>query len=444
MKAILLSSLLVLSLLAGCGTQAATSSSSVPETTPPITSAAPSQEVIAAPSESSESTVPLPLSDKVVRITSQGNTTTFQLYDTTAATEFYEQLPLELELSDFAGAQWMFYPPQRLNVRPEEAYHDGKKGELSYYEPWGDVFMLHQDFHSGDDMHRLGICLGGVNGISAMSGVAVIEKEVPDKAAPSQPEVTGPTGETIITVQSGDIVIPFALSDSQAAKDLLAQLPLEIEVENFSSNEKIFYPPEKLDTTNAPIAEGGTGTLAYYAPWGDVVMFYDSFSSNGSLYQLGKAVSGAGQIGGLSGTIRITAGALEPSETAPEQTGTEGVTENTMKIQAGNITFTATLADNSSAAALKELLAQGPLTIQMSDYGNMEKVGPIGQSLPRNDTQTTTGPGDIILYQGNSLVIYYDTNSWNFTPIGKIEGVTQEELLAALGNGSVSVTFSLD
>ena len=84
MKAILLSSLLVLSLLAGCGTQAATSSSSVPETTPPITSAAPSQEVIAAPSESSESTVPLPLSDKVVRITSQGNTTTFQLYDTTA------------------------------------------------------------------------------------------------------------------------------------------------------------------------------------------------------------------------------------------------------------------------------------------------------------------------------------------------------------------------
>ncbi|MCI9458492.1 MAG: hypothetical protein HFE44_16235 [Oscillospiraceae bacterium] len=115
-----------------------------------------------------------------------------------------------------------------------------------------------------------------------------------------------------------------------------------------------------------------------------------------------------------------------------------------MKIQAGNITFTATLADNSSAAALKELLAQGPLTIQMSDYGNMEKVGPIGQSLPRNDTQTTTGPGDIILYQGNSLVIYYDTNSWNFTPIGKIEGVTQEELLAALGNGSVCVTFSLD
>ena len=115
-----------------------------------------------------------------------------------------------------------------------------------------------------------------------------------------------------------------------------------------------------------------------------------------------------------------------------------------MKITAGDHTFTAVLADNSSADALKELLAEGPLTIDMRDYASMEKVGPIGTSLPTNDEQISTGAGDIILYQGNSLVIYDDTNSWNFTPIGKIEGVTQEELLAALGNGSVSVTFSLD
>ena len=115
-----------------------------------------------------------------------------------------------------------------------------------------------------------------------------------------------------------------------------------------------------------------------------------------------------------------------------------------MKITVGDTTFTAALADNSSAEALKELLAEGPLTIDMSDYGNMEKVGPIGTSLPRNDEQITTGAGDIILYQGNSLVIYYDTNSWNFTRIGKIDGVTREELLDAFGNGGVTVTFSLE
>ena len=115
-----------------------------------------------------------------------------------------------------------------------------------------------------------------------------------------------------------------------------------------------------------------------------------------------------------------------------------------MKVTVGDTAFTATLADNSSAQALKELLAEGPLTINMRDYGSMEKVGPIGQSLPENNEQITTEAGDIILYLGNSLVIYYDTNSWNFTRIGKINDVTQEELKAALGSGNVTVTFELE
>lgn len=72
------------------------------------------------------------------------------------------------------------------------------------------------------------------------------------------------------------------------------------------------------------------------------------------------------------------------------------------------------------------------------------KAGPIGTNLPRNDEQITTKAGDSILYQGNSLVIYYDTNSWNFTRIGKINDVTQAELLEAFGDGEVTVTFSLD
>ena len=108
----------------------------------------------------------------------------------------------------------------------------------------------------------------------------------------------------------------------------------------------------------------------------------------------------------------------------------------------GGRSFTATLADNSSARALKELLAKGDITIHMEDYANMEKVGSLGRSLPRNDRPTTTSAGDLILYQGHNLVIYYDTNSWNFTRLGRIEGVTGEELLAALGRGDVTVTLS--
>ena len=88
--------------------------------------------------------------------------------------------------------------------------------------------------------------------------------------------------------------------------------------------------------------------------------------------------------------------------------------------------------------------AKGNITVEMEDYGNMEKAGPIGTSLPRNDRQTTTGPGDIILYQGKYLVIYYDTNSWNFTRLGKIDNVTQAVLKSALGEGGVRVTLSLE
>ncbi len=279
---------------------------------------------------------------------------------------------------------------------------------------------------------------------------ASAEEEAPpvspsETSAPETPE-PAPAEKMAkqLVVQNGDRAIVFVLNDSTAANGLYEQLPLEIEVENFSSNEKIFYPPDKLDCAGAPMAGGGAGALAYYEPWGDVVLFYGGFSANDSLYGLGEAVSGAEHIPNLSGTLLITPGPAEIGNTAPEQTEPEGEAKNTMKIQAGEEVLYAELADNSSARALKELLARGPLTIQMSDYGSMEKVGPIGQSLPRNDRQTTTGPGDIILYQGNSLVIYYGTNSWNFTPIGKIGGATREALLDILGDGGVSVTFSLE
>ena len=115
----------------------------------------------------------------------------------------------------------------------------------------------------------------------------------------------------------------------------------------------------------------------------------------------------------------------------------------------GSHKLTATLVDNSSAMAFYELLKQGPVTIKMHDYGNFEKVGPLGTTLPRNDTQITTTAGDIILYQGNQITIYYDTNSWNFTRLGKVVStsstttITQAELKKILGKGNVTAVFSV-
>lgn len=107
----------------------------------------------------------------------------------------------------------------------------------------------------------------------------------------------------LVTGNTGRVI--FELNDSDAAESLWNQLPLEAEVSNFSNNEKIFYPDDSLNTANTPIAEGGTGTLAYYRPWGNVVMFYGPFSSNGSLYGLGEAVDGKELIPTLSGMLRI-------------------------------------------------------------------------------------------------------------------------------------------
>ena len=99
--------------------------------------------------------------------------------------------------------------------------------------------------------------------------------------------------------------------------------------------------------------------------------------------------------------------------------------------------------ENSSAEAFLALLQEGDVTVAMHDYGNFEKVGPLGTSLPTNDESITTRPGDLILYQGNQITIYYDKSTWSFTRLGKVQGLTQAELKEILGDGNVEVTFSL-
>lgn len=124
----------------------------------------------------------------------------------------------------------------------------------------------------------------------------------------------------------------------------------------------------------------------------------------------------------------------------------ENMETSTLKITVNGRTFTATLVNNSSTKALKERLTQGSISIRMDDYGSMEKVGSLGFTLPQNNSRITTAPGDLILYQGSSFVIYYDTNTWSLTRLGKVDGVTTRQQMLDLlgGSGSVTVTLSLE
>lgn len=97
--------------------------------------------------------------------------------------------------------------------------------------------------------------------------------------------------------------------------------------------------------------------------------------------------------------------------------------------------------ENESVAALGELCRHEPLTISLSMYGGFEQVGPIGTSLPRSDVQTATQPGDIVLYAGNQVVIFYGSNAWAYTRLGRITDQSAADLAALLGNGDVTVSF---
>jgi len=127
-----------------------------------------------------------------------------------------------------------------------------------------------------------------------------------------------------------------------------------------------------------------------------------------------------------------------------ESDGNHSTESSVITLTINGTTLTATLVDNSSAAALKGMLEEGPLTLDMRDYAGMEKVSSLGTSLPTNNEQITTVAGDLILYQGSALVIYYAPNSWNFTRLGKIQNVTADELKEILGDGNVTVKLSLN
>ena len=123
----------------------------------------------------------------------------------------------------------------------------------------------------------------------------------------------------------------------------------------------------------------------------------------------------------------------------------ENMTER-LYITIGSKTLPVTLVKNNATEALMAALATSPITYQADDYGGFEKVGPLGMSLPTSNQQLTTQAGDVILYIGNQIVLFYGSNSWSYTRLGRIEYSTLEQLKSFLkaGQGRVSVTLSAE
>lgn len=297
-----------------------------------------------------------------------------------------------------------------------------------------------------------------------------------------------------VQVKTASESIIFTLNDSPAAKSLYHQLPLTLPVEDYGVNEKIFYLPQELDVRATPSAKGPAGTLAYFEPWGNVAIFYGECSGASGLYALGEAISGIEQIKNLSGEIRIekledpTAEPTQGTEHTPaaspssaanslasvrpdssaaassDQTNISNspavsaasdaetfynpaVSEETesnmrnIEIAVGGEIFTATLYDNSTAAAFAEKL---PLTLEMREMNGNEKYYYLDSSLPANSKKPDSiNSGDLMLYGNSCIVLFYKSFSaaYSYTALGRLDNPAG--LAEALGSGNVTVSFQI-
>ena len=262
------------------------------------------------------------------------------------------------------------------------------------------------------------------------------------------------------------------LYDNKTADELYSRLPLTVEMKELNSNEKYYDLPESLTNDSKAAGKIKKGDIKLYRD-NCIVLFYDSFSSSYSYTDIGYITDTEGLEDALgSGNVTVTFSSGKEEQTASESltenetavsttTATATVTtkakvtaqstaaaqipkeeEKAMKMEISGKAVSVEWEENASVQALKELCRSEPLEIQMSMYGDFEQFGSIGQSIERDDTQTTTAPGDIVLYSGDQLVVFYGTNSWSYTRLGKITdcgGSTLEELLA---NGDVTIKIS--
>ena len=159
---------------------------------------------------------------------------------------------------------------------------------------------------------------------------------------------------------------------------------------------------------------------------------------NESVSQTTQPVTETSEIGNLLSQQEPSASTDDRQEIIPKEQ--KQAEETTMQMKINGTPVAVTWENNDSVAVLNELVQEAPLTIQMSMYGGFEQVGPIGTSLPRNDEQITTVVGDIVLYSGDQIVVFYGSNSWAYTRLGHISDKSAKELEELLGNGDATVT----
>ena len=227
-----------------------------------------------------------------------------------------------------------------------------------------------------------------------------------------------------VSITADGHTVRARLYDNEAGRALWDMLPLTLPMMNLYGREMCYrFGRGGLPDGDASETGYAIGDISYWPPAGSLVILYDQ---NGEVFEQQP-------IGHIDDDISFFFGMPDTDIRFEKIEEEEIVDEIVMRIDGTYVPVT--WENNDSVAALKELL---PLTISMSKYGGFEQVGPIGQSIFRNDKQTTTEAGDIVLYSGNQIVVFYGSNSWAYTRLGHVD-LSAQEMKDLLGKGDVTI-----
>ncbi len=227
-----------------------------------------------------------------------------------------------------------------------------------------------------------------------------------------------------VTLTVGEKVIHAVLNDNEAARSLLSRLPCTVTVSQ-GSVDFCGNMGEPLDYSEEDYQDSFEYGDFMWMPDGNWFVFFtddiETYKSRHPWIVLGHMDESWEVLKKMDGTIDIT------------------IARADMNMKIGETHVTVEWEENESVEALRKLTEEKPLSISMSMYGGFEQVGSIGQSLPREDRQTTTQAGDIMLYSGNQIVVFYGSNSWAYTPLGHISDKSAQEMAELLSNGNVTL-----
>ena len=252
---------------------------------------------------------------------------------------------------------------------------------------------------------------------------------------------------TQINIEIGKKTFKATLYNNKTSSALLKKFPLSCKMSELNGNEKYKYLSYELPTNKKKVKRIQAGDIMLYGS-DCLVVFYKSHKTSYKYTKVGhinntsglKKAVGKGKVKMKFTRIREQSNSNKTNPTtAPNQQANKR-----LMLKIGDKKVDVSWEENESVGALMDMCKDSPLEIQMSMYGGFEQVGSLGTNLPRNDSQTTTSSGDIVLYSGNQIVVFYGSNSWSYTRLGHITDPDHEGMTELLSNGDVTITISME